>query len=47
MADGNECEVGVHDVFDIPPGHDMWVIGNEPYVSVDFGLADLSLTPLK
>jgi uncharacterized RmlC-like cupin family protein len=47
MADGTECEVAAHDVFDIPPGHDMWVIGEEPYVSVDFSLSDQSATPLK
>src|ERR671918_617712 len=24
------------DVFEIPPGHDAWVVGDEPWVSVDF-----------
>ena len=36
MADGTELEVGPGDVFEIPPGHDAWVVGDEPWVSVDF-----------
>jgi class 3 adenylate cyclase len=36
MADGVELEIGPGDVFEIPPGHDAWVVGDEPWVSVDF-----------
>ena len=36
MADGTELEIGPGDVFEIPPGHDAWVVGDEPWVSVDF-----------
>jgi class 3 adenylate cyclase len=36
MPDGTELELGPGDVFEIPPGHDAWVIGDEPWVSVDF-----------
>ena len=36
MPDGTELEVGTGDVFEIPPGHDAWVVGDEPWVSVDF-----------
>ena len=36
MADGTERELGAGDAFDIPPDHDMWTIGDEPYVAVDF-----------
>lgn len=36
MADGTELEVGPGDVFEIPPGHDAWVVGDAPWVSVDF-----------
>lgn len=36
MADGTELEVGPGDVFEIPPGHDAWVVGDEPWVCVDF-----------
>jgi class 3 adenylate cyclase len=36
MQDGVELELGAGDVFEIPPGHDAWVIGDEPWVAVDF-----------
>ncbi|MBF8289164.1 MAG: Guanylate cyclase protein [Chloroflexi bacterium] len=36
MPDGTELEVGPGDVFEIPPGHDAWVVGDEPWISVDF-----------
>ena len=36
MPDGTELEVGPDEVFEIPPGHDAWVVGDEPWISVDF-----------
>lgn len=36
MSDGTELEIGPGDVFEIPPGHDAWVVGDEPWVSIDF-----------
>jgi hypothetical protein len=36
MNDGEESEVGPGDAMRIPPGHDAWVVGDEPYVGVDF-----------
>jgi class 3 adenylate cyclase/mannose-6-phosphate isomerase-like protein (cupin superfamily) len=36
MPDGTELEIGPGDVFEIPPGHDAWVVGDAPWVSVDF-----------
>jgi class 3 adenylate cyclase len=36
LSSGVEFEVGPHDVFDIPPGHDGWVVGDEPYESVEW-----------
>lgn len=36
MSDGLELELSAGDVFDIPPGHDSWVIGDEPIVIIDF-----------
>lgn len=36
MDDGREIEMRAGDVFYIPPGHDSWVVGNEPYVSLHF-----------
>jgi class 3 adenylate cyclase len=39
--DGTQIEVGPGDVFDVPPGHDSWVVGDEPCVTIDFqGIAD-------
>jgi len=35
MSDGSEEEFGPGDVIDIPPGHDAWVVGSEPAVSLD------------
>jgi quercetin dioxygenase-like cupin family protein len=35
--DGSEIEVGPGDVFDMPPGHDAWTVGDEPCVFIDFG----------
>jgi len=36
MNNGEELDVGPGDVLRIPPGHDGWVVGAEPYVGVDF-----------
>ena len=41
MDDGTEGETKAGDVALIPPGHDGWVVGNEPVVMVDFqGMVD-------
>lgn len=40
MDDGKRTEVGPGDVFYAPPGHDSWVVGDEPYVSLHFGGAE-------
>jgi len=36
MDDGTELVVKPGDVMNIPPGHDAWVLGDEPVVVVDF-----------
>ncbi len=36
MDDGTEKEYGPGDVGVVPPGHDAWVVGNEPVVVIDF-----------
>jgi class 3 adenylate cyclase len=37
MDDGTEFEIRAGDVFDIPPGHDQWVLGDEPAVAIIWG----------
>jgi mannose-6-phosphate isomerase-like protein (cupin superfamily) len=45
MDDGRMFEMGPGDVFAIPAGHDSWVVGNEPYVSLHFlGASDYAAT---
>ena len=36
MNDGSIIEMRAGDIFYIPPGHDSWVVGDEPYVSLHF-----------
>ena len=36
MDDGSEEEFGPGDVGYLPPGHNAWIIGNEPCVPIDF-----------
>ncbi len=41
MDDGTEITSNAGDVVSIPPGHDAWVVGDEPMVVVDFqGMVD-------
>ncbi len=35
MDDGTEAEFGPGDVSFLPPGHDAWVVGDDPVVVVD------------
>jgi class 3 adenylate cyclase/quercetin dioxygenase-like cupin family protein len=37
MDDGTETIIRAGDVFDIPPGHDQWTIGDEPAVAIVWG----------
>lgn len=36
MKDGTEAELRAGEAAVIPPGHDAWVVGDEPVVFVDF-----------
>jgi quercetin dioxygenase-like cupin family protein len=36
MNDGRVFEMGPGDIFYVAPGHDSWVVGDEPYVSLHF-----------
>ena len=36
MDDGREVVMKAGDFFFVPPGHDSWVVVDEPYVSLHF-----------
>jgi len=41
MDDGEEMEFGPGDFMKCPPGHDAWIVGDEPCVVIDWqGFAD-------
>jgi hypothetical protein len=46
MTDGTEYHLTPGDLFHVGPGHDSWVVGDEPYVSLHFlGAADYAKGP--
>jgi len=47
MDDGRIIEMKACDLFYIAPGHDSWVVGEEPYVSLHFLGADHYAQPEK
>jgi class 3 adenylate cyclase len=36
LDDGSELEFGPGDVYEIPPGHDGWVVGDDPWDTYEF-----------
>src|SRR5438445_8227378 len=36
LKDGTAIDIGPFEVFDIPPGHDAYVVGDEPLVELDW-----------
>jgi EutQ-like cupin domain len=41
MKDGTQKEFGPGEMMYLPPGHDAWIVGSEPFVAIDFiGLSD-------
>jgi mannose-6-phosphate isomerase-like protein (cupin superfamily) len=36
MKDGTEFDIGPGDLASVPPGHDAWVVGDEPTVGIEF-----------
>ena len=41
MNDGDEADIGPGEFLEIAPGHDAWVVGDEPCVMIDWqGFAD-------
>ena len=43
MDDGETLDVGPGAVYEIPPGHDKWVVGDEPWVTIDWGASGRAL----
>lgn len=43
MDDGQVLDIGPNTVFEIPPGHDKWVIGDEPWVTIEWGASGRAL----
>jgi class 3 adenylate cyclase len=37
MADGQALDIGPNMVFEIPPDHDKWVVGDEPWITIEWG----------
>jgi class 3 adenylate cyclase len=37
MDDGRSLDIREGDVFDIPPGHDKWVVGDEAWTTIEWG----------
>ncbi len=35
LQDSTEAEINAGDAYNIPPGHDAWVVGDEPAVHVE------------
>lgn len=35
MDDGTEADLGPGDMAIVPPGHDVWVVGDEPLITLD------------
>jgi hypothetical protein len=36
MDDGTSADAAPGDLFNIAPGHDAWIVGDEPCVLIDF-----------
>ena len=39
-SDGSEGDAGPGDAYVIAPGHDAWVVGDEPVVALEFASAE-------
>jgi len=35
LDDGTEKSIGAGESYTIPPGHDAWVVGNQPFVGIE------------
>ena len=45
MKDGTEKSVAAGDSYTIPPGHDAWVDGTQPFIAIEVVSADVFAKP--
>jgi quercetin dioxygenase-like cupin family protein len=45
LEDGSEQTISAGESYTIPPGHDAWVEGNEPFVGIEVMSADVYAKP--
>jgi quercetin dioxygenase-like cupin family protein len=45
MSDGTQKTVGAGESYTIPPGHDAWVEGNQPFVGIEVMSAEIYAKP--
>lgn len=45
LDDGSEQTIRAGDAYTIPPGHDGWVVGDEPFVGIEVMSADKFARP--
>jgi len=45
MESGETCDFKIDDVYDIPPGHDATVVGEEPFEAIEFASAGIYAAP--
>jgi class 3 adenylate cyclase len=43
MNDGQTLDIGPDTVFEVPPGHDKWVVGDEPWEAIEWGQSGQAL----
>jgi len=42
---GIESEAGPGDAYNIPPGHDAWIVGDDTFIGLEFKSADSYAKP--
>ena len=47
MKDGTEKTIAAGESYTIPPGHDAWVEGNQPFVGIEVMSADVYAKPVQ
>jgi hypothetical protein len=45
MDDGEELDIPPDSIYEAPPGHDAWVVGDEPWVIVEWTTGRVASTP--